>query len=283
MAEKPHLFELAEEARTEAGKVAALFGTKADHVRGRLPRLEEYYSQNIRDGLIDLKQMVYAKPLTLKTLPENLSSRFVGENGELLVIGYPKSRSMDKDTIDNLKRNVRKVSGAVTGLMFPSEILFTGGIDRMPYAVALILLFIFALLIWDLRSIKHTLVALVPLCLGSIAALGLVVGGGATVSVLMMTTFPLLFGIGIDDGVHIIHRHREADQRAISQSVAEVSLAIFFTSLTTFVSFGVLFFTNHSGLEACAWLITTGVALCWLTSVTVLPSILRIVDKGRRL
>ena len=92
----------------------------------------------------------------------------------------------------------------------------------------------------------------------------------------MVIAFPLIFGIGIDDGVHILHRYKECGE--VLPAVSHTGRAILFTTITTMTSFAVLFFTNHNGLIGMAQLVGLGVGLCFFFSITILPAVLVLLD-----
>ena len=83
---------------------------------------------------------------------------------------------------------------------------------------------------------------------------------------------PLLLGLGVDDGIHMVQRLAERPVHRV-EAMAAVGQAILLTTLTTSVSFGTLLFTNHPGMESLAWVVVLGLPLCLLASVTLIPAI----------
>jgi len=93
---------------------------------------------------------------------------------------------------------------------------------------------------------------------------------------------PLIIGLGVDDGIHVVHRLRE-NTPSPAYAVASVSRAILLTTLTTCSSFAVFLFTDHAGLEGMALVLLVGLPLCLLASVTVIPAlavVLGLTDAG---
>ena len=90
-------------------------------------------------------------------------------------------------------------------------------------------------------------------------------------SVLLIIVVPLLLGLGVDDGLHVVHRMREDESLKPEDATISVSKAIVMTTLTTSVSFGVLLFSNHPGIESMSLALLLGLPLCLITSTTVLP------------
>ena len=80
------------------------------------------------------------------------------------------------------------------------------------------LLVISVVLIFDLRSVRDTLLAVLPLGLGILQTFGLMGLLDIPLNPANMIALPLMLGIGIDYGVHLIHEFR--DQSGPYQDVA---------------------------------------------------------------
>ncbi len=98
---------------------------------------------------------------------------------------------------------------------------------------------------------------------------------------------PLLLGMGQDDALHLVERHREEVERTGSSNMGrvlrEAGGAIFVTTLTTVLGFSGILFANHRGLESMAWAAVLGMTLALVASVVVLPILLHLgLEFGRR-
>ena len=94
-----------------------------------------------------------------------------------------------------------------------------------------------------------------------------------------MIVLPLILGIGIDDGVHVVHDfRRQAGRYRLSSSTAT---AVLITSLTTMVGFGSLMTAHHQGLQSLGRVLTIGVICCLLSSVVILPALLCWLTRDR--
>lgn len=209
----------------------------------------------------------------VEDLPEAVRERYV-RDGKLLSYVYPADYRIDYDFLMAFKGEVEEVDPKAVGTLFIVDKLLVGGLAGLPYAVVAILLALGGILFADLRSPRKVLVALAPLVLGSAVAIGMVLALGMPVSILMMSAFPVVFGIGIDDGVHILHRFDEAGED-VAKAVAATGKAILFTSVTTSLGFSILFLLNHRGLAGMATMVLLGVTTCFVTSITVLPVLAR--------
>ena len=83
--------------------------------------------------------------------------------------------------------------------------------------------------------------------------LGIMYLTGMKYNYMNLIAVPIILGIGIDDGVHALHRFREergAGIERIERSYRHVGRAILLTSLTTMIGFGSLTFYEMRGMAS---------------------------------
>lgn len=209
----------------------------------------------------------------IEDLPEAVRERYV-RGDKMITYVYPSDYRIDYEFLVRFKSEVQSVDPGAVGTLFVVDRLIVGGLEGVPWAVCAILLAMAVILWADLGRPKRVLVALVPLVLGTLVALAVLLAFEVPISVLMMSAAPVVFGIGIDDGVHILHRFDERDED-IAQAVGATGKAILFTSVTTSLGFSILFLLNHRGLAGLASMVLLGVTTCFVTSITVLPVLAR--------
>ena len=111
----------------------------------------------------------------------------------------------------------------------------------------------------------------------TLAEVSWVVSGYAVANVIVL---PMLIGMSIDSGVHLVHRHRtDEEEDVLGTSTAR---AVFYAALTTMLSFGSLAFAPHRGIASIGELLTIGVGLVLIAYVVVLPAVLEWDDRRRR-
>jgi len=144
-----------------------------------------------------------------------------------------------------------------------------------PLALALVLI----LLIVHFRSILWVGMALCPLLGGVAYMLGLSALLGIELNPANAVAIPLILGIGIDDGIHIVHRYRE--KKDVRQAVRLTGRAVIMTSLTTMVGFGSLSTSHFPALASLGHIALLGIGSCLLTSLLLLPSLLLLIGKKK--
>jgi predicted RND superfamily exporter protein len=130
------------------------------------------------------------------------------------------------------------------------------------------------------RDVRDVALALAPVLVGSGATFGVFLWFNLHMSVLTSAVLPVILGLGVDEGIHVVERLRQygvRDDATIQLAVEGVGRAIFLTTATTCVSFVVLLFTNHAGLEGISWFMLLGMPLCLVASVTVLPAVAKLL------
>jgi predicted RND superfamily exporter protein len=89
---------------------------------------------------------------------------------------------------------------------------------------------------------------------------------------------PLILGIAVDYGVHIVHDALERPgPYRISASTAN---SVLVDALTTILGFGALMVADHKGLESLGRVLTLGVTTCTVTSLVFLPILLSYLRPG---
>jgi hypothetical protein len=94
-----------------------------------------------------------------------------------------------------------------------------------------------------------------------------------------MIVLPLIMGIGVDGGVHVVHDSLHQKGRYEIGSTA--FSAILVNTLTTMVGFGAMMIARHRGLYSLGLVLTLGVGACLLVSLVLLPTILAMLSWRR--
>lgn len=121
--------------------------------------------------------------------------------------------------------------------------------------------------------IGEALLSFLPLTLGCVWSFGLWGAFGGRVDLLAISTLPVLFGTGIDLGVHAVHGGRLRPEEGIRGTVESSGLAMLLITLTTGVGFGSLGGSRVPGLQNAGTLVALGVTACLAATILVLPAL----------
>ena len=139
---------------------------------------------------------------------------------------------------------------------------------------------VFICLLISFRSLRSALLVLVPLLVSVSWLSGLFLLLGWKLNMFSVVAFPLLVGIGIDNGIHVFHRWREV--RSVRVVLREVGGPIALTAATTFIGFSGLLLANHVGINTLGLTAAAGIALALAGSVATLPALLYCLDRPGR-
>jgi hypothetical protein len=130
--------------------------------------------------------------------------------------------------------------------------------------------------VFDALSVRNTFLTLLPPLGGGLLLFGILGAAGISLNPANLIVLPLILGIGIDDGVHVIHDFRmQTGRYRISPSTIN---AITLTSLTSMIGFGSMLVASHRGLVSLALVLVIGVGSCLVVSLVVLPALLTLVS-----
>ena len=84
---------------------------------------------------------------------------------------------------------------------------------------------------------------------------------------------PLLLGVGVDSGIHVVHRARALGAQE-NPADSSTGRAVVFSALTTATSFGNLALSSHPGTASMGVVLTLGLLLILLATLVLLPALL---------
>jgi len=229
-------------------------------------------------------KMSSTQPIRLGDLPVTILDRYSNKKrDQFLVTVFPVGNIwQNAEFLNRFADDLERVSDRATGMpvVFRALIKIIGRDGRN--AVLLTLVIVFLLLLVDYRNAGHALIAMIPLALGIFWMVGLMHLVGMKLSIMNVMGLPMIVGIGVDYGVHIIHRWRHEGRGKIRIVYSSTGKAILLTSLTTMLAFGSLVFSIWRGFGQLGGALFLGVGACFLTSVIILPGIIGIIERKNR-
>jgi uncharacterized protein len=143
-------------------------------------------------------------------------------------------------------------------------------------------LVIAAVLFIDFRNLKNTLIALTPLVMGVLLTLGVLGLFGVPLNPANMIAFPLILGVGVDNGVHVLHDYliRQAEGRStISYAIGR---GVLVKALTSMIGFGTLMISSERGLAGLGLILTLGVGCSMVSALVFLPAALHLLGRKKQ-
>lgn len=210
---------------------------------------------------------------TPESLPDSIRGQLVSPSGEYLVLAYAGAPHLDGRRAAEERKVAQAIHPEAAGFGLLVEVLMATERPWMTRVLIGILAFVLVLLAVDLRDPRWVIAALAPVVVGTAVTFGLLCWAGVGFGTVTAVAVPLILGLGVDDGIHVVHRLREHPPLEIPDGVVSVGRAIVMTTATTCASLAALLFTNHAGLESLALVLLIGLPVCLLASITLVPAL----------
>jgi len=224
--------------------------------------------------LAGLLHSLPTRELTLSDLPESLTRRYLARDGRVRVEVFSSLDLRERGGLEDFVDAVASVQPAAGGAVVATVELGRAIIEslRQAFVTALVVIAALLLLLW--RSLKYTIITLTPLLIGSVTTAAFAHLADMPFNFANVVVLPLILGIGVDSGIHLVHRHRMGLLGADTILRTGTAQAVFFSALTTIVSFSTLAFSNHLGIASFSRLLTVGIGFMLIANLLVLPAIL---------
>jgi len=245
----------------------------------KLAEFQRSLFDDVRDTFQALSTQDSRGPLSVADLPPALHDRFVGVTGKYLLMVYPKEdiwkRENQKVFIDQVGKLYPNVTGTPVQLYHYTALLKDSYQQAAWYSLGAIALLVFL----HFRSVACVVLALVPVAIGSLWLGGLMGWLGVPLNPANIMTLPLVIGIGVTNGIHILNRF--AEEQTPSILARSTGKAVLVSGLTAMAGFGSLILAQHQGIHSLGCVMTTGLATCMIAGLTFLPALLNLLMRPR--
>ena len=244
-----------------------------------LRRLDAALTAGLPRELARLAAALRAAPFDRGALPAALAARWLASDGRELV-----EVTAAEDVSDNAaaRRFITAVHGIVptaTGLPVVYQEASATVVAAFERALLYAFIMVSAIIWLVLRDVKDTLLVLLPIALASILTAALTVLIDMPFNYANIIALPLLVGIGVDNGIHVVHRMRTEDAEQLFNT--STMRAVLASGLTTVASFGNLAFSSHVGTASMGVLLALGLAASMIATLIVLPAWLKVSPPKR--
>ncbi len=256
------------------GEGSRLLATFENSLVGTLPR-----------RLTDLEISLEAEPFGMQDLPEEVTKRWVATDGRWRLEIFPSENLNSREKMIEFITAVRRYEPEATG--YP-VIIYEGGkvvSGAFKQAFSLSIAVIIGLLFFLMPHRKDALLVMIPLGLAAMLTGALMELLGITLNFANIIALPLILGIGVDNGIHMVHRFRALKGDVSKIFSTSTSRGIVFSTLTTICSFGNLAVSPHEGMASMGKLLALGVGLTLVCTMVLLPALMELEDqaaKGRQ-
>jgi hopanoid biosynthesis associated RND transporter like protein HpnN len=243
----------------------------------RLQDFEERLACDLASDLHRLRDVATPAPIVLADLPPELRERYIGKTGKWLVQVFGKECLWDYEPLGHFADQIATVDPDATGKPFATIEGLRAMKNGFEWAGLYAFCAIVAVLFWDFRNLPRTLIALAPLAMGITLALGIMGLLGVPLNPANMIALPLVLGVGVDNGVHVLHDFLAPKVEGCRVLSRAIGRGVLVKALTTMIGFGTLMISSQRGLVGLGFCLTLGVSCCMLTALIFLPAVLQML------
>lgn len=252
----------------------------------KLARKVRIFEGDPRDGADELLKHCEPEPFEVADLPKWVKAKFsdrAGKLGEFIFVS-PRGSTNDgavalafRDEMLSLKGSDGQPPTVSGKPMIWADVLIAMEVDGIKTTIASLSVVVLLLLLFE-RNVRGTLLILVPLTVALAFTGGAMVLFDIKLNFFNMLALPTVIGMGVDDGVHLYHRHKELGPDSARYVVRTTGMAAVLTTVTTSIGFGSLMLANHQGLNSLGLLSIIGMASALFATLVVLPAAMQWAD-----
>jgi len=214
-------------------------------------------------------------PVSVEDLPAWLVEQWRGREGARLIQVFPAVDVLDFERQAEFTEDVLAVAGdrATGGPVIQLEAgrAITGAFQQaLIWAVIGISIVLLATLRQPLAAAK----VMAPLALGGLLTVAAMVLIDLPFNFANVVALPLLLGVAVDNGIHLVTRHRSGLLPNGNVLKTATSRAIVVGAMITTGGFGNLAFSPHSGTASLGIILAVGLALMVFATLLFLPAML---------
>lgn len=251
------------------------------------PAMIDSTPEPLHSNLVKLRDAWESRKLTVADLPLNYKKKFIGMDslsGQFTFI-FPSVNlrsgwnniAFAEDVADIRTENGNTYHAS--GLPIVRADLLRLIIPDSRRALILALLTISLLVLADVKSIRGTMVLVLPLLFSLLWTLGLLKIFGIKLSWYNLVAFPAMLAFGINNGIHLYHRYLEEGRgsvRFVLRRTGETMAVATFVGMAGFLS---LAFSEHQGLAALGQTALIGLAMSLIAPLLFMPLIIGILEE----
>ncbi|RMH59606.1 MAG: hypothetical protein D6679_01390 [Candidatus Hydrogenedentota bacterium] len=215
-----------------------------------------------------------SEEVTIENVPDRIRKEWISVDGRYRLRIVPEKDITKNENLLEFVREVQEVAPKATG----SPVIFVEAsravIRAFQQAFGMALFGMAFLLFFLMDSPRDVGLVLLPLGLAGLYLAGASVLLGIRFNFANVIVLPLLLGIGVDNGIHIVRRFHARKRGGVEDITSPTGRAIFFSMLTTVGSLGNFIFSPHRGMASMGGMLSLGLIFIVLAALLVLPVIL---------
>jgi hopanoid biosynthesis associated RND transporter like protein HpnN len=247
--------------------------------RQMIDRLERDLVGSLPGRLRMLQEALAAEPFSYAELPADLVKRWRSADGQYRIEVFPRENLNDNQALRRFVNEVRTVAPNATEEPVILTEASTTVIEAFQQALMGAFIAITVLLTLLVKRKIDVLLGLAPILLAGILTVATTVVLGIPFNFANIITLPLIFGICIDNSIHIMHRYHAGLSSFEPLFNTSAVRGVILCAMTNIAGLGNLAASAHRGTASMGIMLTIGILFSLLTSLVVLPSLLKLASK----
>lgn len=220
------------------------------------------------------------------TLSAEVKSMLLNEQGTKAIV-YVSQPYMNLNVAGELRDEIDDILSEGPKLLNTDTSLLTGGLpvsldinegihDTQSTTTILTLIVLTVLLMFVFRSPRLGIYTMIPVAVVILWQPLLMQSGDVNVNIFTAMIGTIVFGIGVDDSIHVMHRIREEGEtpEGMASAIEETGQTIFETTITTVSGIAAGFLAAFPGLENFFMLMCLLIIFAFVTSTFLLPAVI---------
>jgi len=208
------------------------------------------------------------------SLPPGMISRFKSKKGNYVAFVFPKGSVWDVEFVDRFIADLRGITENVTGFPATTRVNTRLAVNGLRQSLIYGLVIIVVLLALDFKKIHAVLLSLIPLVVGMLWLQAALMYMGLEYNLASMAGLPLLLGLGVVYGVHIVHRWQENPGITAFAATVTSGRGVAFAAFTTAAGLFSIIFSRHKGVSDFGIILFQGILSCLAASLVILPTVI---------
>ena len=234
-------------------------------------------------------------------VPEQYRQYFITKEGNGVILRlYPAGLTTDvafsQDLIDHIDQTIAAIGPerfhpsiecVYKGSFQNSANQFTIIIQDLKSTALYSIVGVLLLITLFFRQVIGSLFITLPLLMSLTWTFGVTYLAIGSLNMITVGLFAILFGLGIDFGIHIFARYREAHRRgmdieqALTVTVRYTGKALATTAVTTSIAFYSLLLTDFKGFSEFGFIVGTGILFSLVAMVAICPAFIVLAERLR--
>ncbi len=239
--------------------------------------LQAAVDAGVKQAVTLLTSWFSAKPFGLHDLPDYIKNRVVAEDGRYLINVIPEFDMSNRSMMELFIKEVKSVAPNYTGRTVIEWGFGQLVMDSFKQAAAFAIVLIFILLLFHFKRFSTAVLVFIPLFTTTLFTFVVAKSVGLTLNMGNILVVPLIFGLGVDTGIHVVHRYHHSKSLE-EMMLSGTSRAVLISALTTIGTFVSLSFSPHKGAASIGMLLAIAISLLLLATFILLPALLSIFE-----